>query len=487
MSQSLRLSESILEHLVRESVFDMRVTFWGAAQEVTGSMHLLQADGARILLDCGLMQGHRAEANERNANLPFDAAEVDAVLLSHAHIDHCGNLPTLVKKGFEGDIVCTHATLDLTRIMLMDSAKIHEQDAAYLNKKRERRGEEPIVPLYVRADAERATRSLAGRAYEKEFDVPHANARAQFFDAGHILGSAITIIQAQENGKTIRLGFTGDLGVKNKLILRDPTPAPPLDYLILEGTYGDRTHDTPADSEAELARVIRETAERGGKTIIPSFALDRTQEVVYSLHRSIQSGALPPLPVFVDSPLALDATEIYRLHSEVFDAETVAFMERYEDPFGFRQLTYTRDVEASKAINDLYGPAVIIASNGMVEAGRILHHVKNNIEDKRNTILFVGYQAENTLGRRLLDGVKRVRILGDEYTVRAHIERVDGFSAHADRSALLDWVRPIASQLRGVYVVHAEKSAARGLLQGLKELGIQNASAPVYGQTVICN
>lgn len=465
----------------------MRLTFWGAARQVTGSMHLLETGAARILLDCGLMQGHRAEANERNAHLPFDAATLDAVLLSHAHVDHCGNLPTLVKNGFTGDIIATPATCDLTRIMLLDSAKIQEQDVAYLNKKRALRGETPLTPLYTRPDAENAIRNLTARAYERWFDLPKARGRVRFLDAGHILGSAITHIELTENGAPLRFGFSGDLGVKDKLILRDPAPAPPLDYLILEGTYGDRLHEAPRSSEVALARVIQETTERGGKTIIPAFALDRTQEIVYSIHRSIQAGALAPLPVFVDSPLAMDATEIYRLHSEVFDAETVAFMERHEDPFGFRQLTYTRNVEASKALNDLTGPAVIIASNGMVEAGRILHHVKNNIQDRRNTILFVGYQAENTLGRRLVDGAKHARILGEEYPVRARIERVDGFSAHADRKGLLEWVRPFAAQLKGVFVVHAEPDAAAALIQGLRDLGISNAIAPAYGQQIVCN
>lgn len=465
----------------------MRLTFWGAARQVTGSMHWVEANGARLLLDCGMMQGHRAEAKTRNANLPFAPEALDAVLLSHAHLDHCGNLPTLVKNGYGGDIVCTHATSALARIMLLDSAKIQEQDAAYLNKKKSRNGSEAIVPLYTRAEAEWAIGCLTGRAYDKWFDVPNANVRAQFLDAGHILGSAITIIEAQEDGKTVRLGFSGDLGVKDKLILRDPSPLPPVDYLIMEGTYGDRLHDSPKGSEADLARVIRETAERGGKTIIPAFALDRTQEIVYSIHRSIQNGLIPPMPVFADSPLAMDATEIYRMHPEVFDQETVEFMNKYEDPFGFRQLTYTRDVDASKAINDIFGPVVIIASNGMVEAGRILHHVKNNIGDPRNTILFVGYQAENTLGRRLLDGAERVRILGEEYRVRAQIERVDGFSAHADRNGLLEWVRPMAARLKGVFVVHAEENAAESLVDGLRALGVQNAVAPTHGQQFTCN
>jgi metallo-beta-lactamase family protein len=246
-------------------------------------------------------------------------------------------------------------------------------------------------------------------------------------------------------------------------------------------------HGSRGDSEEALAQIINNTAQRGGKTIIPAFALDRTQELVFSIHRSILKGAIEPLPVFVDSPLAMDATEIYRMHPEVFDVETVAFMEKYEDPFGFRQLTYTRDVDSSKAINTLQGPAVIISSNGMVEAGRILHHVKNNIEDRANTVLFVGYQAQNTLGRRILDGAKRVRILGDEYVVRARVERVDGFSGHADRDGLLDWVKPRARDLKGVFVVHAEEAAADALVQGMHEIGIRNAIAPVYGQTVNLN
>lgn len=462
----------------------MRLTFLGAAREVTGSMHMVESDGTRLLLDCGSVQGHRREANARNSHLPFDAGSIDAVLLSHAHIDHCGNLPTLTKNGFTRDIIGTHATNDLTRIMLLDSAKIQEQDAEYLNKKRALRGEEPIVPIYPPQDAADAIRALESRSYNHWFELPRASMRIQFLDAGHILGSAITVIHAFEGDRTIRLGYSGDLGVEDKLILRDPAPAPPLDYLIIEGTYGDRVHDPRTDSETQLARIIDETAARGGKTIIPAFALDRTQEIVYSIHRSILNGALKPLPVFADSPLAMDATEIYRMHPEVFDEETVAFMSRHEDPFGFRQLTYTRDVESSKAINQLRGPAVIIASNGMVEAGRILHHVKNNIEDERNTILFVGYQAENTLGRRILDGVKRVRIFGDEYTVRADVRRIEGFSGHADRNGLLNWVRPIARELKGAFIVHAEERAAEALVQGLRDLGIENAIAPAYGQQI---
>jgi metallo-beta-lactamase family protein len=462
----------------------MYLTFDGAAREVTGSMHLLEVNGTEILLDCGMLQGHRAEANERNSHLPFDARTINYVLLSHAHIDHSGNLPTLTKSGYTGEIICTPATHDLTRLMLRDSAKIQEQDARYLNEKQAARGLPPIQPLYTLADAENALKAFSTRVYDFEFELPRAGVRASFHDAGHILGSAITVLELSEGAQTVRLGFTGDLGRGGTLILRDPYPAPQLDYLIIESTYGDRVHPPLVQSEQELANIVKETAERGGKTIIPAFAVERTQEVVYSLHRSFIAGDLGPIPIFVDSPLAIDATDVFRLHQECFDEETRTFMQQHEDPWGFRQLTYTRSVEASKAINGWQGPAVIVSANGMVEAGRILHHVKNNIQDPRNTILFVGYQAENTLGRRIEDGAKSVRIFGEEYTVRAQIARADGFSAHADRDELLGWVKPIAGGLKGVFVVHGEPRAADSLAEGFRELGIKNVVAPTRGQRV---
>lgn len=462
----------------------MQVTFEGATREVTGSMHLVEVNGTRLLLDCGMKQGHRAEAQARNSHLPFDARAVDYALLSHAHIDHSGNLPSLTKGGYAGEIICTPATHDLTRLMLRDAGKIQEQDAQYLNKKQAGRGLPPIQPLYTIADAEEALKAFSTRAYGYEFELPRAQARVTFQDAGHILGSAITVLELREGTRVVRLGFTGDLGRKGSLILRDPSPAPALDYLIIESTYGDRTHPPVADSEKELAKIVGETSRRGGKTIIPSFAVERTQEVVYSLHRAILAGELEPAPIFVDSPLAIDATDVFRLHQECFDEETRAFMQQHEDPWGFRQLTYTRDVQASKALNSWQGPAVIISANGMVEAGRILHHVKNSIGDPRNTILFVGYQADYTLGRRIEDGAKRVKVFGEEYTVRAQIARVDGFSAHADRDELLDWVRPVAGGLKGVFVVHGEPQAADALADGLRGLGIKSVLAPTIGQRV---
>lgn len=462
----------------------MQVTFLGAAREVTGSMHLVEVNGTRILLDCGMKQGHRAEAYARNSQLPFDARSVDYCLLSHAHIDHSGNLPTLKKGGYSGEIICTPATHDLTRLMLRDAGKIQEQDAQYLNTKQAERNLPQVRPLYTIADAEQALKAFSTRTYEFQFELAKASTQVTFHDAGHILGSAITVLKLQEGTRTVRLGFTGDIGRKGTLILRDPTPAPPLDYLIIESTYGDRKHPPLDESERELADVVRQTSERGGKTIIPSFALERTQEVVYSLHRSIVAGDLEPVSIFVDSPLAIDATDVFRLHQECFDDETRRFMQAHEDPWGFRQLTYTRDVEASKSLNSWKGPAVIISANGMVEAGRILHHVKNNIGDPRNTILFVGYQAEGTLGRRIEDGADRVKIFGEEYPVRAQIARADGFSAHADHDELLEWVKPIAGGLKGAFVVHGEPQAADALSEGLRSLGVKNAFAPQLGQCV---
>ena len=313
----------------------MQVTFEGAAREVTGSMHLVEVNGKHILLDCGMKQGHRAETQARNSNLPFDARTIDYALLSHAHIDHSGNLPTLTKSGYRGEIVCTPATHDLTRLMLRDSAKIQEQDAQYLNKNQEKRGLPPVQPLYGIADAEEALKAFSTRVYDYEFELERADTRVTFHDAGHILGSAITVLELQEGTRRVRLGFTGDLGRQGTLILRDPSPAPPLDYLIIESTYGDREHPPLPQSEKELAAIITETAQRGGKTIIPSFAIERTQEIVYSLHRSILAGYLEPLPIFVDSPLAIDATDVFRLHQECFDDETRTFMQHARRPLGF--------------------------------------------------------------------------------------------------------------------------------------------------------
>ncbi len=461
----------------------MKLFFYGAAREVTGSSHLIETDGHRVLMDCGMHQGHRAEAAERNAHLPFDPKSITAALLSHAHIDHSGDLPVLVKNGFQGDICCTPATRDLINLMLLDSAHIQEQDAEYLNQKTSRKGQPPVEPLYTTADAERALKHAVGRAYERQFDLC-PGVQVTFLDAGHILGSAISILELTEAGRMVRLCYTGDLGRSHTLILRDPEIARQIDYLIIESTYGDREHEPVQKSEDELAAIVAETVGRGGKVIIPSFAVERTQEVLYTLHLKTAAGAFPRVPAFVDSPLAINATEVYRLHPENLQDALKGDLYAHDDPFGFGQLRYTRSVEESKAINGVQGPAIIIAANGMAEAGRILHHLKHNIEDPRNSIVFVGYQAENTLGRRLVEGAKRVKIFGDEYHVRAEVHMVNGFSAHADRSELLEWAGNAKGTLKGVFVVHGEEQAALSFAEALRSLGGFTVTVPEPNQTI---
>lgn len=460
----------------------MKITFYGAARTTTGSMHLIETEHQRILLDFGLYQGKRAEALARNANPPFDPASITHVILSHAHIDHAGNLPTLVKRGYGGDIHCTTATRDLATLMLRDSARIQEQDAAYLNQKTSRRGLPPIEPLYTSHDVESALPHFVGHAYDRWFDLD-SSGRAILHDAGHILGSAIVVLELEEQGRVYRIGFSGDLGRANAPLLRDPTFVTDLDYLIVESTYSDREHPPFEQAAEELALIVRETLARGGKVIIPAFAVGRTQEMLYFLHRHINAGKIPRVPIFVDSPLAIDATDVFRLHLECFDEATHELLLAHQDPFGFGELEYTRTVEASRALNELKTSAIIISASGMCEAGRVLHHLKHNIEDARNTILFVGYQAENTLGRRLVDGIKRVKVFGDEFTVRAQVVMLEGFSAHADRRELLEWVKAARARLRGVFVVHGDQARTQAFVDALRTLGL-DALAPMPGQTI---
>jgi metallo-beta-lactamase family protein len=430
-----------------------------------------------------LYQGRRAEAFERNAHLPFDPKSITHVILSHAHIDHSGNLPTLVKRGYSGEINCTTATRDLATLMLRDSARIQEQDAAYLNQKTSRRDLPPVDPLYTPADAETALEHFVGRAYDHSFQLNSAG-RVILRDAGHILGSAITVLELQERGRTLRIGYSGDLGRCGTPILRDPERVIGLDYLIIESTYGNREHPPFEQAAHELAEAVRDTIARGGKVIVPVFAVGRTQELLHYLHRQTETGEIPRVPIFVDSPLAIDATDVFRLHLECFDDEMRQNLLAHDDPFGFGELKYTRTVEESRAINNLKTPAIILAASGMCEAGRVLHHLKHNIEDKRNTILFVGYQAENTLGRRLVDGVTRVKIFGDEFTVRAQIRRADGFSAHADRRELFDWVAQAKESLQGVFVVHGDDARTQAFADAMRSLGRFAVTVPTASQTI---
>jgi metallo-beta-lactamase family protein len=463
----------------------LKITFLGAAQTVTGSMHLLEVNGKHLLLDCGLFQGRRQESFERNRRLPFDARALDAMILSHAHIDHSGNIPNLIAGGYRGRIFATSATRDLCSAMLLDSGHIQESDVEYVNRKRKRRGLRPLEPIYTVAQARASLPYLSVVDYGRPFDVV-PGVQATLHDAGHILGAAITVLDIEENARRYRLCFSGDLGRQHLPVLRDPEVVHEVDYVLTESTYGDRLHDTPIHAMDQLRDVIRQTHSRGGKVIIPAFAVGRTQDIVFDLHKLVESGCLPSLPVYVDSPLAVNATKIFRLHPECYDEEARGFLQQKADPFGFHRLQYTRSVDESKALNYLHEPCIIISASGMCEGGRILHHLKNNIGDARNTVLFVGFQAPNTLGRKIVDGLKKVPIFGEPYTVRAEIRSIDGYSAHADRNELLGyWQKVIqASQMKRVFCVHGDPEACEALAEGIRGLGVADVRVPERGQEV---
>ena len=459
----------------------MKLTFWGAARTVTGSMHQVTVGGRHYLLDCGTYQGRRSEARERNAHLPFAASRIEAVLLSHAHIDHSGNLPTLVKSGFEGPVWTTPASADLCEPMLLDSAFLQEKDAVYVNKRAWRRklllgadaGNEQVEPLYTSEDVERLL-PLFKRAL---LHTPHEvgpGLTYETFDAGHMLGSTSMLLEAQENGHRIRLAYSGDIGRVNLPVIPDPEPCPEADYLILESTYGGRLHQQLERAADKLADTINRTAGRGGKIIVPAFAVGRTQQLVLLLHQLTDARRIPAIPIFVDSPLAAKTTAVFRKHADAWDAETNALAGDGDDPFGFRRLRFTEDVNESKALNELRGPFLVISSSGMCEAGRILHHLRNNIEDPRNTVLITGYQAENTLGRKIVDKQREVPIFGEPYRLRAEVVKLNELSGHADQRELLAWVRPVAKRLKAVFLVHGEPVQQTALAEALREqLGVK--------------
>jgi len=456
----------------------LRLTFHGAAGEVTGSLHLLEAAGARIALDAGLFQGRRREAAERNRALAFDPRRLDAVILSHAHIDHAGRLPLLVRHGFHGPIYSTPATRDLSAVMLPDSAEIQERDAEYLER-RGRRGPES-EPLYGLADALAVQDLMHGVPYRR---VQHLRKHLsfEFTDAGHILGSASVDIRITEGGAH-RLVFSGDLGRPGLPIIRDPdAPSGPVDTLIIESTYADAAHPTVSGSEQRLGELVREVAGRGGKVLVPAFALGRTQELVYALHQLYRRGQIPDLPIFIDSPLAVEATAVFRMHPEVFDRQE-QLLARTTRILDFPLVRYIRDVETSKRLNDLTGPAVIIAASGMAEGGRILHHLARHIGDHRNLVLFVGFQGAHTLGRRILDGQDPVKIFGDPFPRRAQVESLRGYSAHADREELRAWVRALGGPVRRAFVVHGEDGPLLAMARLLQEEGVEDVVVPRHGE-----
>ncbi len=445
----------------------MKLTFWGAAGTVTGSMHLVEAAGRRVLLDCGLYQGRRKDADRKNRYLPFPAESIDSVILSHAHIDHSGNLPTLVRNGFAGPIFTTPATVDLCNWMLRDTAHIQEKDAEFVNKRLEKRRtaglENGLVePLYTMEDAGRTLPLFQAVPYHSPQLLADGLTYVAY-DAGHILGSSSVVLHEHRNGNRVRLAYSGDVGRPNLPIIRDPETLPAAEYLILESTYGGRLHKDVSHVINKLADVVNRTARCGGRIIVPSFAVGRTQQLVLLLHQLANEERIPNIPIFVDSPLAVNVTDVHRDHVECFDQETREYLLHGQDPFGFGRLRYIRDAADSKKLNDLHGPFVVISASGMAEQGRILHHLRNNIEDPRNTILITGFQAQDTLGRKLIEKWPEVRIFGEPMRVRAEIASLDELSAHADYKELLEWLRPVAGSFSRVFLVHGEPEQARHL------------------------
>ena len=460
----------------------MRVTFWGAARTVTGSKHLLTGSQGSVLLDCGLFQGRRAESEARNRALPFQAGSVDALILSHAHIDHSGAIPYLVKSGFEGPIHATSTTVDLCRAMLLDAAHIQAKDAEWLSRRRGNHSNVPreeFVPLYGVRDVEQALSQFVPHEYTTAFEaIP--GVEASFHDAGHIVGSASVRVAWSQNGNASSLVFSGDLGRRLRPIIKDPVPLPHADRLIVEGTYGGKTHPDEETLHASLERVVRGALDRGGRIVIPAFAVGRTQEVVYAFDRLISAGRIPEMPIYVDSPLAADIQTIVQRHPEVFDDETATAIRRGGDPLGLRRVILVREASDSMKLNDKPGTFVTVSASGMCEGGRILHHLKQTISDPRHTIVIVGYQADGTLGRRLVEGRPEVKIFGEPHEVKARIEVLNGFSAHADHEELVRQVKSCAPR-HGYAIVHADLVRAEALRDGLN--GGPPARIPMEGES----
>lgn len=445
----------------------MHVTFSGAAREVTGSHHLLTVGDHTIALDCGLYQGHRTEAREKNVRLPVPAERLSAVVLSHAHIDHAGRLPLLVREGYIGTVFCTPATRDLCAIMLADSAYIQEKDAEFLRKQ----GRSAVEPLYTMEDVAPLMRQMVSMSYGKPFDVV-PGVRATYVDAGHILGSASVVLDCTEHGVTRRLVFSGDIGRWGQPIIQDPQPPDGADLVIMESTYGDRDHPPVEDLRERLGAVVRDTAAKGGRVLIPAFAVGRTQELLYDLHALVREGRIPPVPIYIDSPLAVSATEVFASNPDVYDRRE-ELVQEVEHLFEFGRVRFTRDVKESKALNQQHGPMIIISASGMAEAGRIQHHLKNGAPDPRNTILIVGFQAEHTLGRRIVERRPLLRIFGDEVPLRARVEVLNGYSAHGDRTELTRWVDSVRGTRKPmpVWLVHGEPPAQEALAERLRTRG----------------
>ena len=464
----------------------MRIVFHGAAHTVTGSQHLLEINGSRLLLDCGLYQGKRSESYARNMNFPFEARSIDAVILSHAHIDHAGNLPNLVRRGFEGNIFTTKATADLSDVMLQDSGHIQESDAKYMNERNDKRGVQgpKVEPLYTQVDAQHVKEHFSGVDYGQVFE-PVPGVAAHIVEAGHILGSGAVALEIEDKGRKLRLWFSGDIGRFHLPLLRDPVLPDAADYMIMECTYGDKPHRDPVQSFEEFHQVVKRTIGRGGKVIIPAFAVGRTQELVYDLNMMMTEGDVPLVPVYVDSPLAVNASQVFRQHTECFDEETAKFVKEARHPaLDFKMLTYIQSVDESKALNERKEPMVIISASGMAETGRILHHLKNNIENPLNTICIVSWQAPDTLGRRLADREPQVRIFGDLYDVRAEVATIGGLSGHAGQDLLVDYALAVKQQVKQIFLVHGEAGPAEALQQKLRQNQMPQTHYPELHEAV---
>ena len=470
----------------------MNVGFYslGAAEEVTGSKHVFEIDGLSYLIDCGAFQGSRAEADRKNREFGIAVDRIESIILTHGHFDHCGLLPVITKKGFKGNIYATPATRDIASLIMMDSANIQARDARYLEKQAQKKGEKfDWTPLYTEQDAIAAVSQTVGVSYNRPMMIGDG-VTLEFYDAGHILGSAIASITVKKGTEKLNILATGDLGRKGKPIIRNPAiPETAPDYIILESTYGDRLHGSTDDALQKLTDLAKRTVEKRGKIIIPSFAIERTQELVYYFHMLVDEGIIPEIPIYVDSPMATNATTIFQVHPECYGEEIKqAFIQHHKNPFGFNSLHFTTSVHESKALNDHKGPLIIISADGMCEAGRIQHHLMHNIESPKTTILTVGYMAENTLGRRIRNREKEVKIHGQWFKVNAHVEEINAFSAHADYHETLEWLQAVdTSRLRGIFLVHGEKKSQAFLKNYLKENGFPNVEIVKYEKTYELN
>lgn len=464
----------------------IKLKFLGAAQNVTGSCHMLEADGTRTLIDCGLYQERQLKSRNWDP-FPVPPKSIDSVILTHAHLDHCGLLPKLVREGFSGKIYCTSATAEIAKIILLDSAHIQEEDAAYKtkrHKKQGRKGPYPVEPLYTVADAEAVFPLFSPISYQSCKDIDTV-IQACLYDAGHVLGSSIIKLTTCINSKKSVFLFSGDIGRPNRPIVSNPDCFRQADYIVIESTYGDRVHQPTEDIKDKLAAIINETYNKRGKIIIPSFALERAQEVLYYLNSLFLENKIPPVKVFLDSPMAAKITDVFRNHTEMFDSEMKELLKNHRSPFDFSGLNFVNTTDESKALNELKGPYIVIAGSGMCTAGRVKHHLANNVHDPNNTVIFVGYQAVGTLGRRIVDGEKEVRILGEIRHIKAKIERIHGFSAHADKNEMLLWLKCFQTPPRCIFIVHGEKENSFSFARFVKEYTGFKTLVPEYGQEII--